>query len=224
MIATTPVNEVERAFLMADLSGYTALTEAMGDAEAARVIGRYVEIAREALEPPTRLIERVGDELLIAGDDVARTIRTAARLRAAVRQEPLFPAVRAGLHAGRVLEHEGKYLGGALNLTARVAAHAAPDQILCTEPVAAVARQLGDLECRDLGVVRFRNLAEPVRIFELRGDEGDGAETFVDPVCRMRVTAAGAPARLPYRGTTYYFCSFGCAKAFADRPENYVAS
>lgn len=143
--------EADLVFLIADLAGYTALTEAMGDMEAATVIARYVELAHDVLRPGTRLVERVGDELLIVGDEVPSTLRTARDLHAAVECEPLFPEVRAGLHAGRVLDYDGKYIGAALNLTARVTSYATPGQILCTEAVATQAEGLGDIKCRDVG-------------------------------------------------------------------------
>jgi len=214
--------EADLAFLIADLAGYTALTEAMGDLGAAKVIARYVEIAREALQPGTRLVERVGDELLVVGEDVASIVRTATCLRQAVECEPLFPAVRAGMHAGGVLEHDGKYLGAVVNLTARVAAHAAAGQILCTEPVVRRAERLPEIEYRKIGPVRFRNIADPVRVFEVMTGRQCGERTVVDPVCRMQVTPETAPARLPYGEATYFFCSFSCAQAFAQRPNSYV--
>lgn len=34
---------------------------------------------------------------------------------------------------------------------------------------------------------------------------------------------SGAPARLPYAGTTYYFCSLEWARAFANAPDAYPA-
>lgn len=214
--------ETDLVFLIADLAGYTALTEAMGDMEAAKVIARYVELAHDVLRPGTRLVERVGDELLIVGDDVPSTLHTARDLHAAIECEPLFPAVRAGLHAGRVLEHDGKYFGAALNLTARVASHAAAGQILCTEAVATQAEGLGDIECREVGLVRFRNIVEPVRVFEVIAGPGCGQRTVVDPVCRMHVTPDAAPARQQLGDTTFYFCSIGCARAFAERPHVYM--
>ncbi len=214
--------ETDVVFLIADLAGYTALTEAMGDMEAAKVIARYVELAHDVLRPGTRVVERVGDELLIVGDKVPSTLRVARDLHAAVECEPLFPAVRAGLHAGRVLEHDGKYFGAVLNLTARVASYATAGQILCTEAVATQAEGLGDIECREVGPVRFRNIVEPFRVFEVIAGPGCGQTTVVDPVCRMHVTPETAPARQPFGETTYYFCSIGCARAFAERPHLYV--
>lgn len=216
--------EVDVAFLMADLAGYTALTETMGDVEAARVITRYVEIAHDVLQPGTRLVERVGDEILIVGDDVPSVVRTATALREVIECEPLFPTVRAGMHTGKALEHDGRFLGGALNLTARVAAHASAGQILCTEPVATVAKGLSDVEWRQVGPVRFKNVADPVLIFEVLAPSRCGETSAVDPVCRMQIARETAPARLPFRNATFYFCSLACARAFAERPDDYAGT
>jgi Cu+-exporting ATPase len=43
-----------------------------------------------------------------------------------------------------------------------------------------------------------------------------------DPVCRMQVEPERAAARAEHRGTTYYFCSQGCHKAFIADPEKYA--
>ncbi len=50
--------------------------------------------------------------------------------------------------------------------------------------------------------------------------EKDG--TVRDPVCGMHVDPARAPAREYYQGTTYYFCSAGCAAKFRADPGTYV--
>jgi YHS domain-containing protein len=49
-------------------------------------------------------------------------------------------------------------------------------------------------------------------------------ETAVDPVCGMAVPTAGAAATRSHAGTTYSFCSPGCAAAFEQEPERYLAS
>ena len=72
--------EIDIVLLVADLSGYTALTEAHGNISAAKVVNRYTEIAKESLYEGTRLIERVGDEILIASTDAASIIKTALKL------------------------------------------------------------------------------------------------------------------------------------------------
>ena len=46
--------EIDIVLLVADLSGYTALTEAHGNISAAKVVNRYTEIAKESLYDGTR--------------------------------------------------------------------------------------------------------------------------------------------------------------------------
>lgn len=48
-------------------------------------------------------------------------------------------------------------------------------------------------------------------------------ETAIDPVCQMTVEKAAAAATRNYEGTTYYFCNPGCADAFEQAPERYLA-
>lgn len=203
--------ELECVFVIADLAGYTALTEAMGAEEAANVVDRYVVLASTALCAGTRLIERVGDQVLITAVDALSATRTALALREAVEAEPFFPSVRIGLHGGPVLERDGRYFGPALNLTARVAAHARAGQVLCTGWIAAAVTPCG-VDCRPLGAVRFRNVAEPIDIFEIVDVSEEQTVTVLDPVCRMHVRRDSAPARLPFAGATYFFCSFECAR------------
>lgn len=214
--------DVDRVFIIADLAGYTALTEAMGATKAARVVTRYVQLGHQALRGSAKVVERVGDALLMVADDAESAVRTAVLLREAITIEPLFPEVRTGIHGGPVLEQDGRYFGASLNLTARTAAHARPGQILCTDRIAGDLANLRDLQCRPLGPTRFKNVPHPVEIFEVIAPSCRTELPEIDPVCRMQVQPETALARLPFRDRAYYFCSFDCARAFADRPDEYV--
>ena len=214
--------EIDITFLISDLAGYTALTEAHGDLQAVEVIQRYAELADSILTRSARCVEHVGDELLITADSPADAVRAAVRLREVVEQEPRFPTVRCGIHRGLAVVQGGKHFGAALNLTARVASYAQGGQILCTERVADAAADLPDVTYRPFGPVRFKNVPELIQIFEVVSGRPGGAETSVDPVCHMRVTPDSATTRLPLGSEIYYFCSFECAKQFAAQPENYL--
>jgi len=219
----TAKSQQQLAFLIADLSGYTALTEAHGDLSAAQVVERYGEIVQSALCSDAQLVERVGDEVLIVSSNPEAVIETAVSLRAKIEQEPLFPSMHAGLHIGPALKQANRYFGSALNLTSRVAAYARGGQILCTDEVAARARKAAGIEVLPLGRVQFKNIVNPVTIFEIvTGDERREAPV-IDPVCRMQVNRESAPARLPFKKRSFYFCSFECAKIFAETPERYAA-
>jgi len=207
----------EVTFLIADLSGFTALTETHGGLHAAAVVRRYLELVRASLYGGARLLERVGDSVLIAAIEPADAVRTAIALRRATEAEPRFPPVRQGVHGGGVMQWDGSYFGTPLNLTARLADHAGPGQILCTERVAAAAVDLGPSTFRSVGAVSLKNIREPVFLLEVVVPESQIDPETLDPVCWMRVDRATAPARLTFGSRRYHFCSEGCAATFAER-------
>ncbi len=43
-----------------------------------------------------------------------------------------------------------------------------------------------------------------------------------DPVCGMEIDEREAAGKSEYMGTTYYFCSPGCKKAFDEDPAKYT--
>ena len=103
-----------------------------------------------------------------------------------------------------------------------VAAHARGGQILCTDHVAELTDQIKGFEYCNQELVKFKNIADPVTVFEIVREYKGKDINLIDPVCRMQVRKDTAPARIPYGGRTQYFCSFDCAKAFVDRPNRYI--
>ena len=221
--ATSGTTKTRAVFVIADLAGYTALTEAHGGEEAATIVERYRRLAENALADGARIVEQVGDQLLIVSVDARAAILTADRLRAAVGDEPHFLAVRVGIAEGLSVERDGRYFGPALNLTARLAARAGCDEILCTTEVARDCGGVDGLTFRDLGAQRFRNVPDLVSVTTVMSDRA-GHAAVVDPVCWMHLDPGTAPARLPFADKTYFFCSLACARAFAKDPENYETS
>ena len=53
------------AFLLVDLSGYTALTETHGGRTAAEITNQLMSIVGKSLVTPSKLAERIGDEAVI---------------------------------------------------------------------------------------------------------------------------------------------------------------
>ncbi len=79
------------------------------------------------------------------------------------------------------------------------------------------------MEFRALGPTYFKNIVKPVEIFEVIGVQRKAEANHLDPVCRMQVRPETAPARLPFGGKMYYFCSFDCVKIFVNNPDFYIA-
>ena len=214
-------DERQLTIVMADLAGYTALTEAHGSAEAAHVVARYLELAAEATAPGARLMERVGDGLVFVAERAMPAVDTVLRLRALVACTPRFPRLRAGIHTGPVVVDADRYVGHALNVAARVTEHAAPGQVLCTEGVTTEAAGLPGVSYRSLGAVHFRHLVHPLVLYEVIGG-GIRDTDAIDPVCRMQVDPASEIA-FTLGDRRYVFCSVECRDAFASRPQDYVA-
>jgi adenylate cyclase len=211
------IRQVEAVFMFADLSGFTALVEMHGDISAAQIAARYTEITESVLEPGTLLVKTMGDEVMLVAEDVVSAVYTAVRLRQAVENEPLFPTVRIGLHKGSAVSQNGDYFGTAVNLSARVAAHARTGQILCTKEVATTADELDDIIGRVVELVQFKNVSMPVTVYEILSGTSTESSDTVDPICRMSIRQDSAPAQLPFAGEIYYFCSFECASEFIKR-------
>jgi sigma-E factor negative regulatory protein RseC len=55
-----------------------------------------------------------------------------------------------------------------------------------------------------------------------RGVEHPKSSTALDPVCKMAVNPAEAPASFLYRDKNYYFCQPSCRDAFIKEPEKYL--
>ena len=65
------------AILMADLSGYTALTETHGSSDAADVVEKYITIVRNCLVGDCELHGVVGDEVIVISTSADHLIYTA---------------------------------------------------------------------------------------------------------------------------------------------------
>jgi class 3 adenylate cyclase len=207
---------------MVDLAGFTALTEAHGDDQAADLAMSFTRLSLGRLGPGDRLVKSIGDAVLLASSSPASGLTLVAGLLEDCAKLPSWSVARAGLHHGPAVERDGDLFGASVNLTARVAGQAAGGHVLATRPVADVARDLG-VAVRTAGSFRLRNVADPCELFELDLD-GPHAGDLIDPVCRMRVDPSTAGAMLRHGDEKLWFCSTACASAFIAHPERHAGS
>ncbi len=144
-------NELEASFLIADLAGYTSLTETHGDLLAVDVVYRYIDIIKSCLNPDSKFVERIGDEVLIMSLIPRDLIQTAINLLNAIENEADFPSIHMGLHYGKILIRDGKYFGTTLNLTSRISSHSNGGQILCSRDIVELIGNQNDFEFIKLG-------------------------------------------------------------------------
>jgi len=192
-------------FLLTDIEGSTRQWEASPDAMAV------------ALEQHNRLLTEVitghggvvvtsrgeGDSFfaVFAGAADALTAAAAAqeRLAAEAWPPPCAVKVRMGLHTGEADLRDGEYHGHmAINRCARLKAAAHGGQVLVTQATRDLGVPLlaGSLGFRDLGEHRLRDLAAPLRIYQL---EGPGLAAEFPPI----VTLADRTSNLPVQVTTF---------------------
>jgi class 3 adenylate cyclase len=202
----------ELTFTFIDLAGFTALTEAHGDEQAADLAVRFLRLAQSELGADDRVVKSIGDAVLVVSPDPESALGFCRRVLQRIDEEPNFPVPRTGMHHGPAVERDGDFFGTAVNLAARVAAQAYGGQVLGTSTVAEEARRQG-IDVVDLGTFAVKNLADDVRLFEVHvGPSLRGS--VIDPVCRMRVDVDDAAGRLRVDGVDHWFCSLECAAKF----------
>jgi adenylate cyclase len=214
---------VEATFAFVDLAGFTALTEAHGDAEAVNVIRNFRERVKDSLRTDDRLVKTIGDAVMLTFPNPRRAVEA---LRGLLGSElvhhdaVLLP--RAGAHHGAAVAADGDFYGAGVNLAARVAAQARGGELLVTTETAMAARDAGAV-ITHMGAIELRNIPAPVDIYRVQvGTPTD--DTAVDPVCQMRVPVAGPTAiTLEWKGQSVHFCGLPCVAHFADHPERYPA-
>jgi class 3 adenylate cyclase len=209
-------------FMFADLAGFTALTEAHGDADASALAHRFEMLVRGRLPAGARLVKMMGDAAMVVAQDVLPIVLLARELLTAVDELPGRPAVRIGIHTGEAIERDGDYWGHAVNVAARLAARAEPCEILTTEDVQrsiASSSPPSDLIFEPLGPQQLRNVSETLELFAIHAER---LELPTDPVCRMRLSDSEGAATIHFEGRTYHFCSLDCTGKFAGSPSTYA--
>jgi adenylate cyclase len=213
------------AITFLDLSSFTPLAEAMGDAKAAEILERFSSIVREATNRHAgQIVKQIGDGFMVVFHNTRDAVRFALYVEATTAREPQFPAARAGIHWGEALYRDGDYVGSAVNLAARVAAEAGRHQTLLT---GAARRQLGEMAEMTFNRLAPRSLkgvSETVELFAVDPGAPAAVAKVIDPVCGMELGAGEAAASIAMGGREFSFCSPDCLRRFAAAPDRYSPS
>ena len=212
-------------FLFADLAGFTALTEAHGDDDAADLVAAFLSAIRELLPEDAEVVKSIGDAVMIRCDDAADAVRLGVRIAHDIGGRHGFPVIRVGMHTGPATQRDRDWFGATVNLAARISALAGCDEVLLSDATCTQAGTLDGIVLRERGRRSLRNIAEPVLLFEVVHDtERSTSGLPVDPVCRMAVDPDNAAGSLRHEGVTYHFCSMLCVQSFAEHPDRYTSN
>lgn len=160
-------------FLIADVRGYTAFTQAYGDEAGARLTDRFDRVVETVAETWNgRTLELQGDEALVAFSSVRQAVQAAVDLQercaAETLQDPSLPLhVGVGLDVGESVRVRDDYRGSVLNVAARLCSIARSGYVYSTTRVANLAQRVDGLVFVDRGEVQLKGLAAPVTVMQV---------------------------------------------------------
>ena len=163
-----------RVVLFTDIVGSTDMTGRLGDEKAMTVLDVHDRIADASLSSMGgREVKHTGDGIMAVFHSAAAAIRCGIKIQQDISQHgkehpDLAFQVRIGVAAGEPIERHDDFFGAAVQLAARLCAHADPEQILMSSAVAELC--IGKaLPIRDIGAVTLKGFAEPVRVHCIAG-------------------------------------------------------
>ncbi len=149
-------------FLFTDIEGSTRLLKELGSARYAKALDEHRRLIRQAFVRRGGVeVDTQGDAFFVAFSTAPRAIEAAQAIRSGLASGPI--RVRMGLHTGTPHVTAEGYVGPDVHRAARIAASGHGGQVLVSSSTAALV----DLELRDLGQHRFKDLAAPERVFQL---------------------------------------------------------
>jgi len=124
------------SMVMVDLVGFVAFTERHGDAAAHESACALASCARAALaQSGGRIVKTLGDGVIGAAPPSADLVAVVRRIAGRVQQPDGSPwKIRAAIHVGSPIEHQGDLFGRDVNLLARLCDAAAPDELIRSAP------------------------------------------------------------------------------------------
>jgi adenylate cyclase len=172
------MNELRKlaAILAADVVGFSRLTGADED----RTLARLRALRSDLIDPTIavhngRVVKRTGDGALVEFRSVVDAVRCAIEVQNSMteRNAGLAPErrieFRIGIHLGDVVEEsDGDLMGDGVNIAARLEGVAQPGAICLSEDAYRQVKSRLDLAISDLGETKLKNIAEPVRIYQLQ--------------------------------------------------------
>ena len=127
---------VEAAIGFADLVGFTALSQQLGETDLAEVVGRFETIAYDLVTAHGgRVAKMIGDEAMFVVGNAADGVAIGLALAEAYADDEVLSDVRVGLAVGPVLALEGDYFGPVVNLASRIVNIALPGSVVVSEEV-----------------------------------------------------------------------------------------
>jgi class 3 adenylate cyclase len=149
--------------LFTDIVGSTEVASRLGDARWRALLERHhATVRRELARFQGRELDTAGDGFFATFDGPARAVRAAAAIVDSLRALDL--EIRAGVHTGECEVSDGKIVGMAVSIGARIASLAKPGEVLVSSTVKDLVAGSG-LRFEDRGEHDLKGIREPWRVF-----------------------------------------------------------
>jgi predicted ATPase len=153
--------------LFTDIEGSTRLLDELGD-RYQDVLSEHHQLLRGAFERHRGVeVTMQGDGFVVAFASATEAVTAAAEAQRALASGPV--RVRMGIHTGEPALTDEGYVGMDVHRAARIGAAGHGGQVVVSEATRALLD--GDFDLRDLGEHRLKDLAAPIRLFQVGRDE-----------------------------------------------------
>lgn len=191
------------AVAFADVAGYSRLIAA-NDAEAVR---RWRALRTQVMEPLIarhggRVAEIAGDAVLVEFASAVNAVQWATQIQRVQhalqdKADPFAIHLRVGINVDDLIDDDGILQGDGVNIAARIHQAGAPGQIVITSSVRDLVTNRLPIKFRDLGTPAMKNIARPVRVFEIDWHGTDAERLMPQP--HLHWTSRPTLAVLPFR-------------------------
>ncbi len=151
--------------LVTDIVGSTEIAARLGDAAWKKLLTQHFERVRRELDRFRGTeITTTGDGFLAMFDGTERAVACASSICRTARQDGI--EVRAGVHSGEVERHVDNIRGVAVHVATRIAALAAPGEVLISDSTFALIEG-SSLTFSDAGEHELKGVPRPRKLYRL---------------------------------------------------------
>ncbi|MGC4005718.1 MAG: adenylate/guanylate cyclase domain-containing protein [Pirellulales bacterium] len=157
-----------------DMKGFTSRSSTLAAREMADVLARHRKlIAGIAGRTGGRIFKELGDSYLIAYDSATTAVQAALEIQRDLSFDQVGERdddrieVRVAVATGDVFDQGGDYFGDAVNLTARLETITPAAEVYLAESTRLAANR-AEIAMDFVDEFRFKNVAEPIRVYRCR--------------------------------------------------------
>ncbi len=161
------------AVLCADIAGYSALVGADESGAISALKGHQTAVIEVLTRHGGRVVDLAGDGLVAEFGSTVSAVEAGLAMQALMAErnvavpEGRRMLFRVGINQGDVVHDEAHIYGDGINIAARLQSIAEPGGVYVSGKVHEEVRDRMKAVFRDLGEKRLKNIARPVRVFEV---------------------------------------------------------